>query len=124
MPVQQHPPCLDHHLATVRINGIPAEPHDLGTAQPAQGQPPRRCPLIPVGQRETAPPVRGVARTERIRKIAVGDLTYQQIADEEEVGLDAITQFASRNKEEIRLAKQALVADPTTSMPVWLLPKS
>jgi hypothetical protein len=56
--------------------------------------------------------VRGVARTERIRKIAVGDLTYQQIADEEEVGLDAITQFASRNKEEIRLAKQALVADP------------
>jgi hypothetical protein len=63
-------------------------------------------------ERETAPPVRGVARTERIRKIAVGELTYQQIADEEEVGLDAITQFASRNKEEIRLAKQALVADP------------
>jgi hypothetical protein len=30
----------------------------------------------------------------------------------EEVSLDAITQFASRNKEEIRLAKQALVADP------------
>ena len=62
--------------------------------------------------RETAPPVRGVARTDRIRKIALGELTYQQIADEEEVSLDAITQFASRNKEEIRLAKQALVADP------------
>jgi hypothetical protein len=37
---------------------------------------------------------------------------YQAIADDEGVSLDAIYQFASRNKDEIRLAKQALVADP------------
>jgi hypothetical protein len=61
--------------------------------------------------REPARRLPGALRTERIRKIAAGE-DYQAIADEEEVSLDAIYQFASRNKEEIRLAKQALVADP------------
>jgi hypothetical protein len=47
--------------------------------------------------REPAPPVRGVARTNRVRAIAMGE-DYQAIADDEGVSLDAIYQFASRNR--------------------------
>ena len=60
--------------------------------------------------REPAPRIRGALRTALIRDVAVGELTREQLAEKYGRSLPAIHQFATRNSDEIRLAKQALVA--------------
>jgi hypothetical protein len=45
--------------------------------------------------RDPAPPVRGVDRAERIRDLAIGELTIEQIAEKYDVSVDAIKQFSS-----------------------------
>jgi hypothetical protein len=59
-----------------------------------------------------APAIRGALRAELVRDLALGAETLDQLAVKFERSLDAIKQFSSRNKDEIRRAKQALVADP------------
>jgi hypothetical protein len=62
--------------------------------------------------REPAPRIQGVLRTELVRDLALGAETHDQLAEKYGRSLDAIRHFSSRNKDEIRRAKQALVADP------------
>ena len=61
--------------------------------------------------REPAPPIGGAIRTELIRDLALGELDHDQLAVKYERSPDAIHQFSSRSKDEIRRAEQALVAD-------------
>jgi hypothetical protein len=63
--------------------------------------------------RPVPPPIRGVLRTELVRDLALGTETHDQLAEKYGRTVQAIHQFSSRNKDEIRRAKQALVADPT-----------
>lgn len=58
------------------------------------------------------PDIRGTSRTELIRRLAVGDETHEQLGVAFDRSAQTISNFASRNKDEIRLARQALVADP------------
>lgn len=58
------------------------------------------------------PPIRGVLRTELIRDLALGEQTYELLASKYGRSHQAVKQFAARNADEIRRAKQALVADP------------
>jgi hypothetical protein len=58
-----------------------------------------------------APPIRGALRAELVRELALGELTHDQLAEKYERSPDAIKQFASRNKDEVRRTKQALIAD-------------
>jgi hypothetical protein len=44
--IQRHAAGLDQHLAIVKINSIPLQPHDFGAAQPAERQPPTGSPLV------------------------------------------------------------------------------
>jgi hypothetical protein len=62
--------------------------------------------------RPKPPPIRGAVRAELVRDLAVGAETHDQLAGKYDRSPDAIHQFSSRNKDEIRRAKQALVADP------------
>jgi hypothetical protein len=62
--------------------------------------------------REPAPPTRGVLRVELVRDLALGAETHDQLAEKYGRSVDAIHQFSSYNRDEIRRAKQALVADP------------
>jgi hypothetical protein len=57
--------------------------------------------------REPAPPIRGALRAELIRDRALGQLTIEQCAEKYGRSVDAIKQFSSYNKDEIRRAKQA-----------------
>jgi hypothetical protein len=63
--------------------------------------------------REKAPRIQGVLRTELVRDLALGAETHDQLAEKYGRGIDTIAHFSSRNKDEIRRAKQALVADPS-----------
>jgi hypothetical protein len=58
-----------------------------------------------------APPLRGALPAELVRELALGELTHDQLAEKYERSPDAIKQFASRNKDEVRRTKQALIAD-------------
>jgi hypothetical protein len=58
-----------------------------------------------------APPIRGALRSELIRDKALGELTHEQLAEKYGRSLQAINQFSARNADEIRSAKQALVAN-------------
>jgi hypothetical protein len=58
------------------------------------------------------PPIRGVLRTELVRDLALGAETHAQLAEKYGRSTQAVHQFAQRNRDEIRRAKQALVADP------------
>jgi hypothetical protein len=62
--------------------------------------------------RQPAPPIRGTLRAELIRRLAVGDETHEVLAVEFGRSTQAVKQFAARNADEVRSAKQALVADP------------
>jgi hypothetical protein len=53
------------------------------------------------------PDIRGVLRAELIRDLALGELTHDQLAEKYDRVTQAISNFASRNKDEIRRAKQA-----------------
>ena len=75
MSVQQHPPCLDHYLAAVKINGIPAEPEDFGAAETAQCQPPRRCPLIPSDEYQ------GLGYAEKRERLAFREQSLRDIEE-------------------------------------------
>lgn len=61
-----------------------------------------------------APPIRGALRAELIQKLAIGEQTHEELAVEFDRTLDAIRQFSSRNKDEIRSAKRALIASTNT----------
>jgi hypothetical protein len=52
------------------------------------------------------PDIRGTLRAELVRDLALGDLTHEQLAEKYERHPQAITNFSSRNKDEIRRAKQ------------------
>ena len=52
------------------------------------------------------PDIRGSLRAELIRDLALGELTHEQLAETYDRHPQAITNFASRNKDEIRRAKQ------------------
>jgi hypothetical protein len=62
---------------------------------------------------QPAPPIRGALRSELIRELAVGDRTHEQLGEKYGRSTQAVHQFSARNADEIRLAKQALVADPS-----------
>jgi hypothetical protein len=74
------------------------------------------CAVMPFApsdpDRPVPPPIRGVLRTELVRDLALGAETHERLAEKYGRSHDAIRHFASRNKDEIRRAKQALVADP------------
>jgi hypothetical protein len=57
------------------------------------------------------PDIRGALRAELIRRLALGDETHEELGVEFERSTQAITNFSSRNKDEIRRTKQALIAN-------------
>lgn len=57
--------------------------------------------------REPAPPIRGTLRAELVRDLALGDHTYEVLAERYGRSHQAVKQFAARNADEIRLAKRA-----------------
>jgi len=63
--------------------------------------------------REPAPPIRGALRTELVRDLALGELTHEQLGEKYGRSTQAVHMFSARNADEVRLAKQALVADPS-----------
>jgi hypothetical protein len=52
------------------------------------------------------PDIRGSLRAELVRDLALGELTHEQLAEKYDRVPQAITNFSSRNKDEIRRAKQ------------------
>ena len=62
--------------------------------------------------REPAPRIKGRERTDLIRDRASG-LTLDELAEKYERSFDAVQKLLARARDEVRLAKQALVADPS-----------
>ena len=52
------------------------------------------------------PDIRGSLRAELVRDLALGELTHDQLAEKYERAPQTIANFASRNKAEIRRARQ------------------
>jgi hypothetical protein len=50
--------------------------------------------------------IRGSLRAELVRDLALGELTHEQLAEKYDRQVQSIHNFASRNKDEIRRAKQ------------------
>jgi len=55
---------------------------------------------------ERAEKIRGSLRAELVRDLALGELTHEQLAEKYDRHPQAITNFSSRNKDEIRRARQ------------------
>jgi hypothetical protein len=55
---------------------------------------------------ERAEKIRGSLRAELVRDLALGELTHEQLAEKYNRHPQAITNFSSRNKDEIRRARQ------------------
>jgi hypothetical protein len=53
------------------------------------------------------PDIRGALRAELVRDLALGELTHEQLGEKYDRTTQAIHEFSSRNKAEIRRAKQA-----------------
>ena len=60
---------------------------------------------------DRAPQIRGVVRAELVADLAIGELSHDQLAEKYERSRFAIDQFSSRNRDEIRLAKQDMSAE-------------
>jgi hypothetical protein len=61
---------------------------------------------LPEMAEDRAPDIRGVLRTELICDLALGELTHVELAEKYGRSTQAINSFSSRNKDEIRRAKQ------------------
>ena len=66
---------------------------------------------------DRAPQIRGVVRAELVADLAIGELSHDQLAEKYERSRFAIDQFSSRNRDEIRLAKQDMspLEDPVAA---------
>jgi len=56
----------------------------------------------------TPPPIRGAQRTALVRDLALGEHTYEQLAERYGRSHQAVKQFAARNVDEINEAKQEM----------------
>jgi hypothetical protein len=58
---------------------------------------------------EERPYIRGAVRADLIADLALGELSLAQLAEKYERSVEAIHKFQTRNRDEIRQAKQAIV---------------